>query len=206
MRSTALADALSDFGPRGAEPPHRAPAPIEVMPPAPPTIDIDSIVAAEVEKTEASVTQRLSAVYEHTLQAERDNHATMVEGLRVELGGRAGDMIAAKLGEIEARLTALTTNAVARVLAGVVSDDLQKRSIAALAKTIKDALDDRDAVRVRVSGAQSLLEALRAALGERANGFDFRESASFDLTVDIDGNLFETRLAEWTGVVGEVVA
>lgn len=205
MRSLALADALRDFGPRTAAP-MREPAPIEVMPSKPPTIDIESIVAAEVEKTEASVTQRLSAVYEHTLQAERDNHAASLNSLRSELGGRAGDMIAAKLGEIETRLTELTAGAVARVLAGVISDDLQKRSIATLAKTIKDALDDRDAVRVRISGPQSLQEALRAALGERANGFDFRENASFDLTVDIDGNLFETRLAEWAAVVSEVVA
>ena len=206
MPMLALADALRDFGPPPKAPVERPPAPIEVPPPSPPTIDIDSIVAAEVEKVETTVTQRLSAVYENTLQAERENHAAALKELRTELGKKAVDLIAARLAEVEARLMELTTGAVARMLAGMASDDLQRRSIDALARAIRNALDDTDAVRVRVTGPQSLFEALSAAVGPRAAGFDYREGAGIDLSVDIDGNLFETRLAEWTAVVGEVVA
>lgn len=206
MPMLALADALRDFGPPPKAPQARAPAPIEVPPPSPPTIDIDSIVAAEVEKVESSVTQRLSAVYENTLQAERENHAAALKEARAELGKRAADQIATRLGQVEAKLLELASGAVARMLAGMASDDLQRRSIDALASAIKSALEDTDAVRVRVSGPQSLFEALSAAVGPRAAGFDYREASGLDLSVDVDGNLFETRLAEWASVVGEVVA
>jgi len=207
MPQLALADALRDFGSRPAvQPAERVPAPIEIALPQPPTIDIDSIVAAEVQKTEADVTERLSAVYEHTLQAERDKHAAELAALRAELGGRAGDMIALRLAEIEAVLIQTTTAATARILAGMASDDLQRRSIDALSRAISDAIRDTDAVKIRVSGPLSLYEALRQAIGPRANGFDFRETAGFDLSVEIDGNLLETRLGEWASVVSEVIA
>ena len=59
MPSLALSEALRDFGSRPTAAVVREPSPIELMPPTQPTIDIDGIVAAEVEKTEASVTERL---------------------------------------------------------------------------------------------------------------------------------------------------
>jgi hypothetical protein len=208
MPMLALSDALPDFGhrPRPAPVVERPPAPIEVMPSAPPTIDVDAIIAREVEKTEASVTARLSAVYENTLQAEREKHAAELDALRADLGGRAGQLIGLRLAELEERVTSLTAASTARVLAGFASDQIQERSIAALSRAISDAMSDRDSVKVRVSGPPSLYEALRTAMGARADGFDYRETASFDLSVEIESSLFETRLAEWSRVVGEVVA
>jgi hypothetical protein len=208
MPMLALSDALQDFGSRPRPEPvvERRPAPIEVMPSAPPTIDVDAIVAREVEKTEESVTRRLSAVYENTLQAERDKHAAEIEQLHAELGGRAGQLIGVRLAELEQRVIGLTTASTARILAGFASDQVQERSIAALSRAISDAISDRDNIKVRVSGPASLLEALRTAIGPRADTFEYRETTSFDLSAEIDSSLFETRLAEWSRVIGEVVA
>jgi hypothetical protein len=47
---------------------------------------------------------------------------------------------------------------------------------------------------------------LQQALGDRAGSFDFVEAPGLDLTVSIDGNLFETRLSEWSGAVQEILS
>lgn len=62
-------------------------------------------------------------------------------------------------------------------------------------------MHDREAVRIQVRGPQSLFEPLRTALGERAGNLQFIETPGFDLTVSIDGNLFETRLSEWSSAL-----
>jgi hypothetical protein len=107
---------------------------------------------------------------------------------------------------MEARLCDLTTSATARILGSVLSDELCKRSLDGLARSIRAAIADAEAVRIQVRGPQSLFETLQAALGEGAGSFDFVEAPGLDLTVSIDGNLFETRLSEWSGAVQEILS
>mgnify|MGYP000944422387 CR=1 FL=1 len=209
MSSRALADLLTDFGSRAA-----APEPMmsfvdtepAVMFQPEPEIDVAGMVAEEVAKAEAALTERLSAIYEATLEAERANHAAEREALTRQIGGEAAALIESRFAEMQEQLVALTTAATARILAGVLSDEMQRRSIAALADRIRDAVRERDAVRVRALGPQSLCEALSAALGETARNVEFGERASFDLTVTIDSGIYETRLAEWSAELGGVIA
>ncbi|TIU24661.1 MAG: hypothetical protein E5W38_30465, partial [Mesorhizobium sp.] len=87
-----------------------------------------------------------------------------------------------------------------------VSDDLQKRSLDALTRTIGAAVADSEAVRIGVRGPLSLFEPLKAALGDRAANLDFTEAPGFDLTVTIDETVFETRIAEWSASLSEVLS
>ncbi|TIR88239.1 MAG: hypothetical protein E5X08_32115, partial [Mesorhizobium sp.] len=100
----------------------------------------------------------------------------------------------------------LTAATVARIIGGVVSDDLQERSIEALARTVSAAIADSEAVRIGVRGPLSLFEPLKASLGDRAANLDFTEAAGFDLTVTIDETVFETRIAEWSASLSEVLS
>ncbi|RVD51173.1 hypothetical protein EN750_31140, partial [Mesorhizobium sp. M7A.F.Ca.ET.027.03.2.1] len=107
---------------------------------------------------------------------------------------------------MEARVTGLVAATVARIIGGIVSDDLQKRSIEALAGAIREAVGDAEAVRIVVRGPLSMFETLKASLGPGAANLDFVEAPGFDLTVAIDEAVFETRMAEWSTVLSEVLA
>lgn len=209
MRRPALVDLLPDFG-SGAAPSTRAePQPRLDDAPAPPEpapeVDIAGLIAEETAKAEAAVTERLSAIYEATLQAERDGHEAEREELRRSLGGEAAALIEARLAAMEAELLALTTTTAARILGGLLSDELQKRSIAALSARIVDAIRDGEVVRIRVAGPPSLCEPLAASLGDHASLVRFSERPGFDLSVDIDSSIYETRLAEWAAELAGVL-
>ena len=209
MPGLALSDALPDFGSLArAAPvaPAAKPEPfIEAMA-APPAVDLAAAIAEAVAKAEAAIADQLSAIYEATLQAERDNHASERDQLSRSLGSEAAALIETRFADMQRQLVALTTTAAARILGGVLTETMQKRAIDALAAIIAEAVRDSDAVRIRVHGPQSLFEALSTALGELASNVEFTEQPSLDLTVGIDSNLYETRLAEWSAAVAGVVA
>jgi hypothetical protein len=211
MSRHALLDLLPDFGAGGR--PRLPELPVAGAEPAAPAedpqqaaIDVGAIVAEEVAKTEASVTERLTAIYEATLQAERDNHAAERDALRQSLGAEAAALIEMRFAAMEAGLTVLTTSATARILANLLTAEVQKRAIAALSARIGEAIRDGEAVRIRATGPQLLCEALAAALGEHAASVEFGERASFDLAVNVDSSIYETRLADWASDLEGILA
>jgi hypothetical protein len=209
MPALALSDLLPDFGSRGDGRPAQSPVvtPGSVMEPLQTTaVDASKLVAEEVAKAEAALTERLSSIYEATLQAERDNHAAERDELRRGLGSEAAALIEARLATMEEQLLAVTTSAVARILGGLLTDEIQTRAIDALSAKIGEALRESEAVRIKVFGPQSLWEALSTVLGDRSAEIEFTEQASFDLTVAIDGSLYETRLSEWSAELAGVLA
>ncbi|BAB49939.1 mlr2930 [Mesorhizobium japonicum MAFF 303099] len=111
-----------------------------------------------------------------------------------------------RIDAMETRVTDLVAATVARIIGGVVSDDLQKRSLEALAGAVREAVGDGEAVRIAVRGPLSLFETLKASLGPRAANLDFIEAPGFDLTVTIDEAVFETRIAEWSATLSEVLS
>lgn len=208
MPARSLADLLPDFGSRPLRAPGR-PAEQHVAKPAPepePIVDVAAMIAQEVAAAEAATAERVSAIYEATLEAERNGHADERDELRRNLGSEAATLIEARFAGAQEQLITLTTTAAARILGAVLSDEMQKRAVAALAARIRETLAEREAVRIRVQGPQLLWEALAASLGERAAGIEFVERTSFDLTVNIDSTIYETRLAEWAAELAGVLS
>ncbi len=208
MPARSLADLLPDFGSRPQRVPGR-PAEPHVAKPAPepePIVDVAAMIAQEVAAAEAATAERVSAIYEATLEAERKSHADERDELRRNLGSEAAALIEARFAEAQEQLLSLTTTAAARILGALLSDEMQKRAVAALAARIRETLAEREAVRIRVQGPQLLWEALAASLGERAAGIEFSERSSFDLTVNIDSTIYETRLAEWAAELAGVLS
>jgi len=209
MRSAALFDLLPDFGTRQphaetAQPVHRRPEPEPVAPVAAP--DMGSLIAEAVTLAEATVEQRLAAAHQAELTAEREAHQAEMEVMLRTLGADAGAAVAVRIDAMQAAVVDLVSDQVARVLGGLLSEDLRKRSLAALARAVNDAAGDDDAVRIRVSGPASFYEALRAELGPRAANLDFTDAPGFDLTVTIDDTVFETRVAEWSAALSELLS
>ena len=208
MAALALFDVLKDFGtrPQSAAGAFPAQQPRPEINPTAPQHDIAQIVRAEVEKAEIQLEQRLSLAHEAALDAQRQEHAAEIEAMLRRFGENAGETIAARIDEMENRIGEQAAATAARILGAFLSEELQKRSMQSLAQSIRAATTDREAVRIEVRGPQSLFETLSAALGDRAGEFSYVEAPGFDLAVTIDGNLFETRLSEWSAALADILA
>ncbi|WP_192252549.1 hypothetical protein [Mesorhizobium silamurunense] len=208
MASGALFDLLPDFGshaPRAGQAP--AAPDIERKPEVSlPQADIGALIAEAVADAEAALEARLAAAHAAALEAERQANDDAAKAFLESFGGDLGAAVETRIDAMEARVAELAGVTIARIIGGIVSDDLQKRSLDALARTINAAIADSEAVRIGVRGPLSLFEPLKAALGDRAANLDFTEAAGFDLTVTIDETVFETRIAEWSASLSEVLS
>src|SRR5262245_28548024 len=104
MTRPAIFDLLTDFGsaPR-LEPVEPLPVVEEPVPAAdrPPEVDVAALIAEEVARAEVTATERLTALYEATLQAERDSHAAERDELQRGLGSEAGKLIETRLSAMQ---------------------------------------------------------------------------------------------------------
>lgn len=204
MTSIALLDVLQDFGARPKTAASAVPL-SSTEPVAQPAPGIDEIVRAEVAKAEAALQERLALAHAAEIEALRQEHAAEMDAMLRRVGETAGEVVALRLGELEERLGHQAATAAARILGSFLSDELQKRSMESLARSIRDAVDGRETFRIEIRGPQSLLEGLQSALGGQVAGFGFIEAPGFDLSVTIDGNLLETRLSEWSAILSEIL-
>ncbi|AZO11702.1 MULTISPECIES: hypothetical protein [unclassified Mesorhizobium] len=204
--ASALFDLLPDFGARapraGQAPPAAEHKPAEPAPQA----DIGALIAEAVADAEAALEARLALAHQAALDAERQANDEAAQAFLESFGGDLGAAVAARIDTMEARVSELAGATIARIIGGLLSEDLQKRSLAALSRAIGAAVADSEAVRIGVRGPLSLFEPLRQALGSRAANLDFAEVPGFDLTVTIDEAVFETRIAEWSASLSEALS
>jgi len=204
VTALALFDVLKDFGTRPQTAAAAFPAQSRAEPAAPQP-SVEELVRAEVAKAEAALEERLSLAHELDLEALRQEHAAQLDAVLHQIGGSAGETIALRLGEMESRIGHQAATSAARILGSFLSDELQKRSMESLAQSIRAAVAARETFRIDIRGPQSLYAALQAALGEHSGNVGYVEAPGFDLSVSIDGNLFETRLSEWSAILSEIL-
>ena len=208
MASPAIADLLTDFAPargRVAASLPQAPARASAPEPAPEKPNVEAIVAQAVARAARETAERLELTHREALQAEREAHARELEALNVRQGEELAARITAAMQEAERQLISVSSEAAARVLSHFLSEQIVGRAVAELARTIRIAVADADGLRIRVRGPQSLFLPLEAAMGDLSKYLEFTESPGADLTVTINETLFETRLADWSTALSEVM-
>ncbi|CDX31906.1 conserved hypothetical protein [Mesorhizobium sp. SOD10] len=209
MASAALFDLLPDFGsrtPHAGQPPKDR-GDVQQMPAAPaPQADIGALIAEAVADAEAALEARLALSHQAALDAERQANDEAAKAFLESFGGDLGAAVATRIEAMEQRVAELAGATIARIVGGFLSDDLRQRSLQALSQAISAAVADSEAVRIGVRGPLSLFEPLKVALGSRAANLDFTEAPGFDLTVTIDETVFETRIAEWSACLSEVLS
>jgi hypothetical protein len=208
MTGRALFDVLTDFGSATRRPLADPMEPVIVDPveEAVQAFDYAAALAGGIAEAEAALAERLAAEYGASIAEMESRHAAELASIQADLGKQAAAIVNERLDAMREQISASTAAIAARVLGTMVTDDLSRRSIEALAVTIGAALEDREAVRIRVRGAPALCEALHDAMGARADQVDFAPGEGFDLTVTIDESILETRLGEWSHALTEVLA
>ena len=208
MASPAIADLLTDFAPargRVAASLPQAPARASAPEPAPEKPNVEAIVAQAVARAERETAERLELTHREALQAEREAHAKELEALNARQGEELAVRVTAAMQDAERQLIAVSSEAAARVLSHFLSEQIVGRAVAELARTIRIAVADADGLRIRVRGPQSLFLPLEAAMGDLSKYLEFTESPGADLTVTVNETLFETRLADWSTALSEVM-
>lgn len=214
MQAPALADVLEDFGFRRPSAPETLPfafgeapdLPAVAPEPADAAPDLDALIRAEVERAETELAARLGAEHEAALAEQSERHAAEIDAAHRQFGETMGAAVAAEMAAMQETVTALITSVTARILGPVLTADVHARSVAALAALVREAMDDAEGVRVRITGSPALYESLCAAVGDKVAHFDFTEGPKTDLTVRIDDRLFETRLSDWSAAMEETLS
>lgn len=209
MPALALENVLQDFGARvtratdrGADPAALAAIVSSRNGPA----LTQEVLDAEVARAEAALRERMTAEHEAAMELEAQRHAAALAEANAQLGEQAGALISQKMREMEETVTALATAAAARILAAHLTVDVQKRMIESLGQAIRDALQDSDALRIRVRGPLALYEQLSVSLGDLTRHLEYVELPGFDLSASIDDSLFETRLSDWAEALAEALS
>lgn len=218
MPAIALSDVLTDFGLRGgpaqaaiiASVPGAGAAPgprLEQKPVLPPRPDVGDLIAAEVKRAESALELRLQVEHGAAMQAERQKHAAELAALAESFGTRTGEALSGRLSQLGSEAADSVTAAVARILGTVVGEDIRKRSLESLAAAVAAAFSGNEAIRISAIGPAPMLAALRTSLGDDlAARLDAAETEGSDITVDIDGSVIETRLADWADTLAEILA
>jgi len=201
MARLALADALPDFG---VSMPRIRPAESKAAD-KDPEEKLRETVAEAVAKAEAALAERLALEHEAKLAAERAQHAEEMQEALARFGDEAGAAVKACFEALEQKVVSVTSGLAARILGAALSEDLQKQAVAEFERILRAILKEDGAVRVHVRGNALLWSALKAQLGDLAARVDFTEAPGFDIAAEIDESLFETRLAEWSVVLSEVL-
>ena len=205
MSALRLIDVLPDFGapPLPQVPRREAERPAA---PPPPAVDIETIVRARITVAEEALRLSLASEHETAMAAERERAAAALAAQAESLGAEAGAAIAKRLDQLERQVQDVVSSAVARILGGLLTDDLQRRALASLADVILSVLAADDALRIEVRGPASVAEPLIQALGKKADAVHFLETEGFDVSASIDGGTIETRMSEWAETLSGILA
>lgn len=216
MAALALAEALPDFGAEiiSVTRPAHSPEPVALTLASGSETDRSSghmnesenRVAEAVQTAESALRARLEEEHAALLAAERQRFQDELDAARQAMGTEAGLLVRERLDQAQAQVLSVTSQLTARILGMALTEDLRRRAIGELERVIGAALVDRATVAIRVSGPAHLFEPLKSALGERTSQLVFVESDALDLTVAIDEELYETRLAEWSAALSEALS
>ncbi|WP_438750177.1 hypothetical protein [Pararhizobium sp. O133] len=174
--------------------------------PPQPQIDLDA------ERREAFAQGRSEAESEQAvLHAEEIAkltacHAAELEAMRTRCDTEIAAMIHGRFSEIGSQMVTMLSDQTARVLAPVMDQVLQQKSIADLAQVINHTINAGEGCKIHVKGPLPLFEALKRHLKDETLIFRHQESTDIDLSVEFGESVLVTRMAAWADTVSKVLA
>lgn len=144
-----------------------------------------------------------AAEHAAAMEAERERHAAEIEVLRAQYEEKQAQAIARNFADLRQDVSRTVCDEVAGALVPFLDEELRGRAIGRLAELVVEAIGGRDVAPVTVSGPRTLFDALVAVAGEGAPEWQFRESDAIDLSIDVEGTVFATRLCEWREALKE---
>lgn len=198
-----------------------APAPRAAEPEIAPFLPRPATVARPAEDREALIAAaeargreqgRAEALAEAQAQAalEREAQRALFEdGLaqaRRDWTVAQGETLAAGFAAAMQALDATLSDRVARLIAPVLGQALQRQALDELGAALRRILAEPQRPAVRVRGPEDLLASLSARLGGLAAGIAFEADAGPEVSVSAGETVIETELAAWSRLIAAAIA
>ena len=167
------------------------------------TVETQALIDDAYRRGREAAIEESRAEHAASMEAQQERHTAELVALRADYEQAQAERIAVALGELRREVTHVVTNEVAGALAPFLDEELRTRAVDRLAVLVAEAVGEDGAGNVRVSGPRTLFEALEARSGADGPKWRFSESDEVDLTVEIDGTLFATRLGDWRNALKE---
>lgn len=173
---------------------------------AEPQIDI------EAERRDAFAQGRREAEAEQLsshateIAALNERHAEELEAMRVRCENEIAAMIYDRFSDMASQLATMLSDQTAHVLAPVMDEVLQRKSVDDLARTITQSVGAGEGAKITVKGPLALFEALKRRLDNETLIFRHQETTDIDLSVEFDDSILVTRMAAWADTVRKVLA
>ena len=197
------------------------PAPLAAEPEIEPFLPRPAAVPRPVEDREALVAAagargreqgRAEAWAEAQTQAAQEREAQRAlfeEGLaqaRRDWTEAQGETLAAGFAAAMQALDATLSDRVARLIAPVLGQALQRQALDELGVALRRILAEPQRPAVRVRGPADLIAALEAGLGALSSGIAFEADAGPEVSVSAGETVIETELAAWSRLIAAAVA
>ena len=192
----------------------------DVEPEIEPILPRTAAVARPVEDREALIAAaeargreqgRAEALEEASVQAVLERAAQQAlfeEGLaqaRRDWSEAQGEALAAAFAAAMQALDAALSERVARLIAPVLGQALQRQTLDELGAALRRILAEPQRPAVRVRGPEDLIAALSARLGGLATGIAFEADAGPEVNVSAGETVIETELAAWSRLIAAAV-
>jgi len=158
-----------------------------------------------VPRDEAIARAELSRKFEEEHLAIENLHAAELAALREELETSAATTIPDAIAARSAQIADMLADDIHAVLAPLIDEAVRKRILAGLAEEIREILAIENAAAIRVSGPETLVEALRERVGAASERMTVEPAEAFDIEIDVNRTRFASRLSEWSKALAEVL-
>lgn len=144
-----------------------------------------------------------------TMQAERDEliaaHAAELAALRSVYLDEIAVFLSRGLREGIDAIAASISEQTAAILAPVLTEEMSQKAVCALADVVRASMPDGEAVTLVVKGPAELFEKLKTQPGFEEDKMKFTETTDIDLSVELDDNVFVTRMSAWASSLRKVM-
>jgi hypothetical protein len=167
------------------------------------------IAAAEARGRAQGRAEALEAALAQAALERAAQQALFEEGLaqaRRDWTEAQGEALAAGFTAAMQALDATLSDRVARLIAPVLGEALQRRALDELGAALRRILAEPQRAAVRVRGPDDLIASLSARLGGLSAGIAFEADAGPEVSVSAGETVIETELAAWSRLIAAAVA
>jgi len=174
--------------------------------PQAPSVDVEAERREAFEQGREEAEAELQFEHKNEIAELKALHAAELEAMRVRCDNEIAAMIFDRFSDMSAQLALVLGDQTARVLAPVMDEVLQRKSIEDMARMIALTLTVGEACTITVRGPLPLFETLKRHLNDDALVFRHHETADIDLSVEFGDAILVTRMAAWADTVRKVLA
>lgn len=161
-----------------------------------------AVEAARAEGLEAGLAQA-QAETDARLAAQEEDFTRRLAEARAAWVAEEGAQLAASIGRALTKLHDELIAVTAQVLQPFLVEEVRKRAVEELSRTVEDILKREPDAGIAISGPEDLIRSLELHLSEHAGAMTFTPSSAPEVEVRAGHALLSTRISAWVEKINE---